>query len=319
MNSPDLWGKAGDREFERRFLAEVEWAAKAGANRIILALPYLIGLVKKNFPGLAVKASSALQTVTVRQALELERLGVDMICLHPSRNRDFALIRNLSNEISVPLQAIADVHCVPGCPFSATLYHSAACAVHSSDLHSPSARQQHAVTYCTSWCHEAKLREPVDLIRYPFIRPEDREVYRMAGVAQLKLATRPLNTALILARVTAFARGRHDGNLLDVVNVFPAFTQSARQERASSATDDGVERPDLPLPRPGIEEVIYMDNRALDGLLERFLDRPCPPGCEGCRHCHEFARKAISVDEQAAGELADQLAAYRRKLVDGGF
>jgi collagenase-like PrtC family protease len=322
MNAPDLFGREDDQTLERDFLAEVEWAAGAGANQVILTLPRLMALVAKHFPGLRIKASSAVQTTSAAQAVELERLGVHSICLHPSRNRDFALIREIAAAVRAELMAIADVHCVTGCPFSATLYHSAACAVHSRESAPPSPRQAQAVTYCTSWCHEVRLRNPVELVRYPFIRPEDQRAYGQAGVIWLKLATRPMTTERIMTKVQAYRAGRFDGNLLDIVNVFPALMETRRNELAAAGAGagagagtgggSGAIRQTVP-----VTDIVRIDNRKLDGLLDRFLEHSCPPGCLGCRHCHDFAAAAVRMDEAAAALLADRFAQHRAGLVEG--
>ena len=318
MNAPDMWGKEHDADFKRRFLDEVEWAANAGANQIILSLIPLIKLVKKTFPQLQVKAGSALHTGSVEQAVTLDDLGVDLICLHPSQNRDFALLNAITARISAGLEVIADVHCVLGCPFSATLFHSAACAVHSSDVHRPSPRQANAATYCTSWCQEAKLRDITDLVRYPFVRPEDQEYYTRAGVAQLKLATRPLTTHRILTKMKAYQDGRYDGNLLDIINVFPSFMPTRiGQERSKGAREDGRLQDPFGWGNR-IEDVVYIDNRKLDGLLDRFPEQACAPGCFRCRYCHEFARRAVTIHKEAAKGLAKRLSSYRENLVLGG-
>ena len=53
---------------------------------------------------------------------------------------------------------------------------------------------------------------------------------------------------------------------------------------------------------------VTIENRALDGFMERFKQESCVDvDCETCRWCHEFAEKAIKIDE-ANREAA--LAAY---------
>jgi hypothetical protein len=63
---------------------------------------------------------------------------------------------------------------------------------------------------------------------------------------------------------------------------------------------------------------VYVDNRALDGFMERFREAGCRDvDCGECRWCHQFAEKAVRVD----GEWrAETLAAYEElfRALDGG-
>jgi hypothetical protein len=72
-------------------------------------------------------------------------------------------------------------------------------------------------------------------------------------------------------------------------------------------------------PVPG-EPAVYVDNRALDGFMERFRETGCRDAdCEECRWCHQFAEKAVRVDE---GQRTQALSAYEdlfRALDDGSM
>ena len=42
---------------------------------------------------------------------------------------------------------------------------------------------------------------------------------------------------------------------------------------------------------------VVVDNRKLDGFMDRFLTAGCKDmDCDACRHCHRFADKAVVVD-----------------------
>jgi hypothetical protein len=63
---------------------------------------------------------------------------------------------------------------------------------------------------------------------------------------------------------------------------------------------------------------VYVDNRSLDGFLERFREEGCRDvDCGECRWCHRFAERAVRVDE---GQRAKALAAYEElfRSLDGG-
>jgi len=55
---------------------------------------------------------------------------------------------------------------------------------------------------------------------------------------------------------------------------------------------------------------VYIDNRALDGFMEHFRSKSCiGVDCDDCRWCHEFAAKAVTIDESNRGE---SLEAYEK-------
>jgi hypothetical protein len=54
---------------------------------------------------------------------------------------------------------------------------------------------------------------------------------------------------------------------------------------------------------------MQLDNRALDGFIDRFLTESCiDVDCERCRYCHDYADRALCIDpgfrEQVLGEYA---------------
>jgi hypothetical protein len=63
---------------------------------------------------------------------------------------------------------------------------------------------------------------------------------------------------------------------------------------------------------------VVVDNRALDGFIERFREKGCRDvECEACRWCHDFAAKAVRIDPE---ESRRALAAYDEvfRSLDGG-
>ena len=56
-------------------------------------------------------------------------------------------------------------------------------------------------------------------------------------------------------------------------------------------------------PREGANPVM-IDNRALDGFMERFASKNCQStDCESCRYCHEWAARAVTIDPSWRAKL----------------
>jgi len=184
------------------------------------------------------------------------------------------------------------------------------------------------IDWCLLRCTEMKLRDPVNYLRSEWIRPEDLRLYEGMGFDLFKVAERDLPTPVMVNRVRAYAARRYDGNLLDLVQPFalrgvdgadryfrkgpgwflrfllrPGLVNPARMLLLKRLADlRHLTRP-VEDPAP-----VIVDNRALDGFMERFRDTGCrDQACDTCRWCHDFAGKAVRVDPSWRAET---LAAY---------
>ncbi len=55
---------------------------------------------------------------------------------------------------------------------------------------------------------------------------------------------------------------------------------------------------------------VYIDNRQLDGFIDRFLQESCRDcDCETCRYCHRWAERVVRIDPEWRAEC---LALYER-------
>jgi hypothetical protein len=63
---------------------------------------------------------------------------------------------------------------------------------------------------------------------------------------------------------------------------------------------------------------VFIDNRALDGFIERVKDR-CSPGdfCRGCACCAETAEKAVRVSSRGLKEAVDSYKVFLQKISGG--
>jgi hypothetical protein len=185
------------------------------------------------------------------------------------------------------------------------------------------------VDWCFLKCTEMKLREPVNYLRSEWIRPEDLPIYEAMGYDLFKIAERDIPTEMLLTRVKAYAERRYEGNLLDLIQ--PYGFKGIRENHSYYRHGLGwylrfILRPGLvnPLRLRSMKKLaelrgmtkpltgpppVYIDNRALDGFMERFKEQSCVDvDCEECRWCHRFAEKAVRIDE---GNREQALAAYR--------
>ncbi len=158
----------------------------------------------------------------------------------------------------------------------------------------------------------------MNYIRSEWIRPEDLHIYEELGYDLFKIAERDIPTSVMVSRVKAYGERRYEGNLLDLIQ--PFGFNAAEETRGNHRGGLGwllkyFFRPGLVNParllllkrladmrsmtRPAAGDgPVYIDNRALSGFSERFREKGCKDeDCKECRWCHEFAEKAVRIDE----------------------
>jgi collagenase-like PrtC family protease len=280
----------GNREFTaegQRWLAErLGWLVEAGAEGVVATNPYVIEMVKRRYPELRVTLSSIVNLDSVDKALFYEELGVETIYLPEYLNRNFKLLRALRKKLRCELVPILNLSCLVHCPMRD--YHANFIS-HSSECLDRGCYVDYSLAKCT----RIKSASPVEVIKAPWIRPEDLARYEEMGFTCFKLAGREKGTEWILRAVGAYAARKYEGKLNDLVI--------------------GLDGIDLFGKFP-----VYLDNTLLDGFIDFFAKRDCRLGCDGCDHCQKWLKRAASLDcdPKLYGESIDRLL---QKFVSGSF
>ena len=65
---------------------------------------------------------------------------------------------------------------------------------------------------------------------------------------------------------------------------------------------------------------MQIDNRALDGFMDRFKEKGCQDvDCESCRYCHEWAEKAVRIDPGWKARMHEIYADLLEEIDGGSF
>ena len=308
----------GNREITRAGQREIEeiagWLCDIGVDSVTVASPYLLTLLKTRIPRLKVRISVFGGVDRVRKARMWEDLGADCIVLDSLLvNREFATLARIRKSVSCDLELLVNNNCLSSCALSPS--HMNALAHAGQSWHG---NRGFFIDWCFLKCTEMKLRDPVNYVRSEWIRPEDTALYEELGYDLFKIAERDIPTAIMAARVKAYAERRYDGNLLDIVQPY-AFAGIGKQERyyrrgigwfLRYAVRPRLANPARMLVLKRLAEAlsmtrpvegrppVYVDNRALDGFMERFRKEGCRDAdCDVCRWCHDFAAKAVQVEK----------------------
>lgn len=301
------------RAGQRRLRRLIDWLCDAGVWAVTVANPFLLRLLKRSYPQLHVRVSVFAAINDIRRAQYWEDLGADCIALDSMQiNREFELLQRIRAAVSCRLELLASNSCIQDCPLQ--LYHPNLLSHASQKGHTT---RGFAIDWCLLWCSYQKLRDPVHYLRADWIRPEDLHHYEALGYDQIKLTERGAPTDLLVLRARSYQERRYDGNLLDLVQPYGFPTSGAAAGRRGFAwvarhflRAGALPWRKLPLlyrlaKRRGLlggqggPPPVYVDNRALDGFVNRFLSHSCRGrDCRTCGYCQVWANRAVRIDEK---------------------
>lgn len=311
----------GNVEFTRKGQQAIDelldWIDSIGVDSVTVAHIYFLRLVKKRYPRLKVRVSSHRFTDNPRKVRFWAENGADYVVVSEVNiHRELKILEGMQRtavDAGVELQLIVNNWCRQDCAIAGNH------AVGLSEA-SRAGSKGFPLDYCSLVCNEIRVNQPVNYIRANWIRPDDLPVYEAMGFENFKIVERNTPTSVLLNRVKAYAARHYDGNLLDLVQNY-AYPESSFGEKARDAYS--FKRMLRYFAKPGSvnlfrlgkvidfgktlsvlyplrgENPVHIDNRALDGFMDRFEKHSCQHlDCETCRYCHRFAEKAIRINPQ---------------------
>ncbi|WP_129128046.1 U32 family peptidase [Geomonas oryzae] len=310
-----------NREFTRKGQKDLErllaFVEECGVTSVTVSLPFLLPVIKKRHPRLKVRVGVYARVDCVAKAKFWEDLGADCITLESiAVNRDFAMLQAIREAARIELQLIVNSNCLIFCPWSGQ---------HMVNLSHASQKGHESrgfmIDYCALRCSAAKLADPSHYLRSEFIRPEDLGAYTGLGYHSFKILERGAPTQVLARRVRAYAEGRFDGNLLDLIQPYGyrggggsgGFAGLRRFVRfflrPATASPTGLMRLKRLAEKRGLLagldwDPVYIDNRLLDGFLDGLKDIDCRGcDCARCGYCARWAEKAVRVDAKYREEM----------------
>ncbi|MCK9431355.1 MAG: U32 family peptidase [Candidatus Omnitrophica bacterium] len=311
---------------QKKIRSLLDWLIRIEVDAVTVAIPYLLVMIKKNYPSLRVSVSTLAGVNSVATARYWEDLGADRITLlNTDVNRDFPLLKKIRETVGCQLQLIANVNCLYRCPF---YLHHGNMATHSSQK--GHRLKGFVIDYCRISCRYRQIMDPVEFIRSPWIRPEDVGYYEDIGIDSLKLIDRGMSTSWISLILKAYLKRKYEGNLIDL---FPSPLKTIRFNKFSPFYLSryfffpGFVNVFRLLKLRGLlkEPDIYIDNRKLDNFLDFFMKNDCNlRGCRDCGYCQRVARETVRMEEASLRHAAEK---YREcldilssgKLFEGNF
>lgn len=300
----------------RKILEHMEWIASTGADMVTVTLPFLIEMVKREFPRLKVAVSSFARVQNVHLARCWKEMGADKIILPESVSRDFRSLRLIREAVDCELELIANHCCLFQCFLD--LYHRNMVSHGSQADH---ACGGFAPDYCKLACQRLKILKPVELIKSTWIRPEDVSYYEEIGIDCLKLVERFRGTESLLRILDAYGQKRFDGNLVELLTLpqqgaflTPHLEMLGRNDLIEPEKMEQV----MAVLREPFSGKVYIDNRKLEGFLEHFKKTDCfRMDCDRCGYCEQIASRAVSIDEGWRREMIGRFDRAMKMLTSG--
>jgi collagenase-like PrtC family protease len=332
LNASSLYGIEQTRAGQHKIRSTLDFLADLGIPWLTVSLPYLLRLVKSQYPRFKVKAGVFAQIDTPEKARRWEDLGADALCVSAiACNRDFAALKAIRAAVSCDLQLIANAACIPSCVYEHT----------HMDLLSASSRKNDrlkgfCLDYCFLQCSAKRVREPDYFINSIWIRPEDLHIYETLGYTWFKLVERSCPTGLLIKRVEAYHNRSFTGNLWELVGpVAHTPDKKSTPLAVRLRTWRAMARPWIANPKslfavasyaadtlvhdaPGAGSPVYIDNKRLDGFLEGLLQHGCSPAsCDRCDYCGRWAKKSVSLDARYREDTLAKAAILDNGLLNG--
>ncbi|MCL4437019.1 MAG: U32 family peptidase [Thaumarchaeota archaeon] len=255
----------------------------ANVDSVTIAIPLLADIIKREFPGLKVVVSVISEANNPHRVALWKKIGVDRINIDYDSNRDFKRLKSISLNANIDLELLLNDGCLFFCPFQK--YHRVLSA-HGSKT--GTARKNY-IDYCLLKCSIERTDNPGEIIRGPWIRPEDTEFYeKQFGIHLFKISGRYQPADWIVNVAEAYSRRSYEGNFMDLLSL--TFPTLAAHRIIVPVMNEGqiVATP----PK------VYIDNKKLD----RFFNHIVKIGgcgddsqCEACRFCEKTAQEVVEI------------------------
>ena len=300
LNAPCMNNMEYDPEYHKKLLNYIQWISDIGTDNVIVTIPFLIQLIKEQFPKLKIRVSTIAHVNSVNRAKFYEALGADEITPDVMINRDFKTLKNIQKAVKCNIVVLLTDGCLYQCPFR--YYHYNIIGHSSQSSHELGGNY---IDTCILNCSKIKFSNPTEAIKARWIRPEDLSHYEAIGINKFKIAGRRMPTEWIVRAVKAFTSRKYEGNLVDIIQGFSLSV--------------GVEKdPNVKFTKTLNKEYkskLIIDNTKLDGFIEFFKKQDCISMCDDCNYCEKWGKKAVILDKEEAPRYVESLEEYINDII----
>ena len=232
-----------------------------GVDSVTVAEPYLIEMLRKEFPDIKVVVSTISHVDSPERARFYLELGADAITLDTNINRNFDILEAIKDiAADCELRLLVNEACLYKCPFRYSHFNLFS---HMTALgNKPNIFSDYYYEKCMSF----RVRYPELVIKSPWIRPEDLGAYEALGIDCFKMSGRANTIRWIIDCMKAYSNRSYDGNLMELL--------------------------DCP---SELRDMFYIPNKELEGAIKQWMG--CKKFCHKCGFCKATAERVIRVYE----------------------
>ncbi len=264
-------------EGQRRILELIKWIDGSGADSVTVAIPHLVEVVNGQFPRLQVDFGTSRIIGEVQRIKYFDKLGVDSIAIRCDYNRNFALLQLFKRAVNCKLKLTLNSLCLYYCNFANDHENLLS---HTSNFTTKSNFSR----YYNHVCNYERLEKPEEIIKAPFIRPEDMVTYESYGYEDFILEPNSSDTGDTIKMLKAYSSRSYNGNLFEIMSL---MGEKPFQDNDGKISGNA--------PR--------LNNRNLDGFFDNFKRRngtSCYSSVCGteCIYCNEWVKKAVTFGDR---------------------
>ena len=297
LNAPCMNNMEYDPHYHKELLKYIQWISDIGTDNVIVTIPFLIQLIKEQFPKLKIRVSTIAQVNSVNRAKFYEMLGASEITPDVMINRDFKTLENIQKSVKCKIVLLLTDGCLYQCPFRHYHYNTLG---HASQTHQQFDRNY--IDTCILNCSTIKFSDPTEVIKSRWIRPEDLSHYEAIGINKFKIAGRRMSTEWIVRSVKAFSSRSYEGNLVDIIQGFSMSFGNLEQKDPNLKLSETVGKES--------KSKLIIDNTKLNGFIDFFKKQNCIAMCNECNYCEEWAKKAVVLNQEESTRYVQSIQNY---------
>ncbi len=302
LNAPCMNNMEYDAEYHNKLLDFLQWISDIGTDSVTVTIPFLVQLLKEQFPKMKVRVSVIAHVNSVNRAKFYEHMGVDEINVDTMLNRDFVTLEKMRKAIKCDIIPVVTDGCLYQCPFRYYHYNTIG---HASQTYQEFDRRY--MDFCITNCNIIKFSNPTELVKCRFIRPEDLSHYETIGIDHFKLGGRIHPTPWIIRATNAYANRKYDGNLLDIIEGISISNIKTEDKDPTTDYWKNVQTEK--------DAGLYLDNAKLEGFIDFFKKQNCIAMCDECNHCATWGAKAVRGNASGIEKYLEGFKESNRKLV----
>lgn len=261
FNANTLSNREFNKKSRREILSFIKKLYSLGIRRFTVTMPSLISLIQNNFKDAEIVLSVINGITTPYQLKELSEAGkIIRAYVAEDMNRKPSALKKVVAKSKVPIATILNTFCLFECAYRAHHYNFMAFRDKTDNID--------MVEYYGARCAEKKVKNANEIIKIPWIRPNDIKNYLDMGVCWFKIAGREMVKAGpdFPRAIEVYMAGEYKGDLIDLFNNF----SDKHYNRIFSLDSDSL--------NPYFN---YIFNKKVDCSREL---------CDGCGMCKKYSK-----------------------------